>query len=151
MELTSRLHTLPWQRQLPELALDLYSKLSDFIFIVKAYFATHSRLFVTGFNFNFTLVFTTGNVAKWLSHWAYNPKDRGSKPRNAVFFWFEYCDSKFNGMIEYFRYYRQLAFIQLEQHSKKLQSNCSTDYSMKAKSEWSLKHFNTPSIHTMQE
>ena len=102
LELTSKLHTLPWQRQLPELAVDLYSNLSDFSVIAKAYFATYSRLFVTGFNFSFTLVFTTGNVAKWLSPWALTSKERGSKPRN--------CDSKFNGMIEYFRYYRQLAF-----------------------------------------
>ena len=123
MELTSKLHTLPWQRQLLELAVDLYSKLSDFSFIAKAYLVTHWRRFVTGFNFNFTLVFTTGNVAKWLSHWAHNPKDRGSKSRNAFFFWSEYYDSKFNGMIEYFHYYRQLAFFFFLLTRKKLITN----------------------------
>ena len=41
-----------------------------------------------GFNFNFTLVFTNGTVAKWLSRWSHIPKNRGSKPRNVCFSFF---------------------------------------------------------------
>ena len=74
LELTSKLHTSPWHRQLSELVVDLYSKLTDFIFIAQVYFATLQDFSSQVFNFNFTLVFTTGNVAKCLSHWAHNPK-----------------------------------------------------------------------------